>query len=176
MASVVSGSLRQQVHEDPRFELLDKMLKRVRYKPDALIEVIHSAQDIFGYLRTDVLDYLARALALPSSQVYGVATFYHLFSFKPKGAHSCTICMGTACYVGGAQEIVQELERALSLKVGETTADGQMSLYEARCLGSCGLAPVVLLDGEISGREGADVVFAKVNALLEKARETQDAS
>ena len=92
---------------DNRFELVDKQLKRGRYAQDQLIETLHVAQDVFGYLSEDILIYVARALRLPPSMVYGVATFYHLFTFEPPGDHSCTVCTGTACFVKGADDIVR---------------------------------------------------------------------
>lgn len=151
---------------DTRFELLDKTLKRLRYQQDALIEVLHSAQDIFGFLREDVLTYIARALKLPPSRVYGVATFYHLFSFTPKGEHSCTVCLGTACYVGGAAAIAARLEERYKITLEQTTSDGKLSLSSARCLGSCGLAPVMIIDGEILGKATPEATLEKVQARL----------
>jgi bidirectional [NiFe] hydrogenase diaphorase subunit len=151
---------------DTRFELLDKTLKRLRYQQDALIEVLHSAQDIFGFLREDVLTYIARDLKLPPSRVYGVATFYHLFSFTPKGEHSCTVCLGTACYVGGAAAITARLEETFGITLEQTTSDGKLSLSSARCLGSCGLAPVMIIDGEILGKATSASALEKVQARL----------
>jgi bidirectional [NiFe] hydrogenase diaphorase subunit len=151
---------------DTRFELLDKTLKRLRYQQDTLIEVLHSAQDIFGFVREDVLMYVAKALELPPSRVYGVATFYHLFSFKPKGEHSCTVCLGTACYVGGASAIAGKLEETYGIALEQTTPDGKLSLSSARCLGSCGLAPVMIVDGEILGKATPESVLEKLRARL----------
>jgi bidirectional [NiFe] hydrogenase diaphorase subunit len=151
---------------DARFELLDKTLKRLRYQQDTLIEVLHSAQDIFGFLREDVLMYVAKVLKLPPSRVYGVATFYHLFSFKPKGEHSCTVCLGTACYVGGASAIAAKLEESYGIALEQTTHDGKLSLSSARCLGSCGLAPVMIIDGEILGKATPESVLTKLQARI----------
>jgi bidirectional [NiFe] hydrogenase diaphorase subunit len=151
---------------DARFELLDKTLKRLRYQQDALIEVLHSAQDIFGFLHEDLLMYVAKALKLPPSRVYGVATFYHLFSFEPKGEHSCTVCLGTACYVGGSSAIAARLEQTYGIALEQTTPDRKLSLSSARCLGSCGLAPVMILDGEILGKATSESALAKVQERL----------
>jgi bidirectional [NiFe] hydrogenase diaphorase subunit len=151
---------------DTRFELLDKTLKRLRYQQDALIEVLHSSQDIFGFLREDVLTYIAKALKLPPSRVYGVATFYHLFSFTPKGEHSCTVCLGTACYVGGSSAIAAKLEEMYGITLEQTTSDGKLSLSSARCLGSCGLAPVMIIDGEILGKATPETTLEKLQARL----------
>jgi bidirectional [NiFe] hydrogenase diaphorase subunit len=132
---------------DNRFKMLDAALKRQRFSPDSLIEVLHTAQEIFGFLKTDVLVYIATALKLPPSRVYGVATFYHFFSFKPKGDHTCMICMGTACYVKGAEHV----QLAVNQFARESTDCGTISVETARCVGACGLAPVVIFDGEVCG-------------------------
>ncbi len=151
---------------DARFKLVDRALKRLQYQQDALIEVLHVAQEAFGYLDESLLVYVARQLKLPPSWVYGVATFYHFFSLNPKGEHSCIVCMGTACYVKGAAEIVACLQQEYGIKAEETTPDGKFSLSEARCLGSCGLAPILVLDGEVLGKETAESTLAKVKAVL----------
>ena len=149
---------------DDRFALVDKHLKRVRYEQDQLIETLHVAQDVFGFLSDDV----ARALMLPPSMVYGVATFYQLFTFDAPGDHACTVCTGTACYVKGADEIVQSVSEAHSVASGTTSEDGRLTLKTARCLGSCGLAPVVVLDGAVHGRLDAAEVLAMVQRALEQ--------
>lgn len=136
---------------DDRFAVVDKHLKRVRGAQDQLIETLHVAQDVFGHLSDDVLMYVARALKLPPSMVLGVATFYHLFRFEPAGDHSCSVCTGTACFVKGADAIVRAVSSQFDVAAGETSADGVLTLRTARCLGSCGLAPVVVLDGVVSG-------------------------
>jgi bidirectional [NiFe] hydrogenase diaphorase subunit len=151
---------------DPRFKLVDRTLKRFQFQQDALIEVLHTAQEIFGYLEEDLLLYIATQLKLPLSWVYGVATFYHFFSLKPQGEHSCNICMGTACYVKQAAEIVAALQAEFGIAPGETTPDGKFSLATARCLGSCGLAPVLVLDGEVLGRQTPESTIEQVHARL----------
>src|SRR5947208_11665688 len=108
---------------DKRFKILDTTLKRCQFQQDALIEVLHKAQDLFGYLEQDVLFYVARGLKLPPSRVYGVATFYHLFSLKPQGAHTCVVCLGTACFVKGAGQLLHAAEECAGVRAGETTAD-----------------------------------------------------
>jgi bidirectional [NiFe] hydrogenase diaphorase subunit len=151
---------------DARFELLDKSLRRARGAQDQLIELLHIAQDIFGYLSEDVLLYLAHELKLPASRVYGVATFYHLFTFEAPGEHSATVCTGTACFVKGADDIVRALAAAHEVQAGTTTADGRLTLRTARCLGSCGLAPVMVLDGEVQGHQSAESATAAVAAVM----------
>ncbi|MFO0891932.1 MAG: bidirectional hydrogenase complex protein HoxE [Isosphaeraceae bacterium] len=136
---------------DNRFKMLDASMKRQRYQPDALIEVLHTAQELFGYLKDDILHYVAHGLKLPPSRVYGVATFYHFFTFSPKGAHTCVVCMGTACYVKGGEALLAEVRQHAAAE-NESTGDGQLvSVETARCLGACGLAPVVVFDGEVCG-------------------------
>jgi len=147
---------------DKRFKRLDITMKRNQYRGDALIEVLHIAQEAFGYLEEDVLTYIARGLKLPLSKVYGVATFYHLFSLKPSGAHSCVVCMGTACYVKGGGQVMEALQKELGVEAGETTEDGNVSLMAARCLGACGIAPAVVFDGAVAGKLDADTALVKV--------------
>lgn len=147
---------------DKRFEMLDACLKRHRFQQDALIQVLHTAQELFGYLSTDLLYYVAHALKLPPSRVYGVATFYHFFTLEPVGAHTCVVCTGTACYVKGADAILSSLERELGVGAGKTSADKQRSLSVARCLGACGLAPIVVYDGEVAGAQTPEGAVERV--------------
>lgn len=149
---------------DKRIKLLDITMKRNHYRQDALIEILHKAQASLGYLEPEVLEYIARGLKLPLSQVYGVATFYHLFSLKPSGAHSCVVCMGTACYVKGSDRLMTAIEKELGIHVGETTPDGQISLMSARCLGACGIAPAMVFDGTVTGKQEPEMALAKVKA------------
>jgi bidirectional [NiFe] hydrogenase diaphorase subunit len=143
---------------DHRFALLDATLKRHSYRSDALIEVLHVAQEIFGYLDHDLLLYIARGLKLPPSLVHGVATFYHLFTFKPKATHTCVVCLGTACYVYGADTLLAVAEQTIGIPAGQRTRDGGASLETARCVGTCGLAPLVVFDGKVCGHLTPDAV------------------
>lgn len=147
---------------DKRFELLDAALKRHRFAPDALIEVLHTAQELFGHLRPDLLFYVARALRLPPSRVHGVATFYHLFSFAPRGRHSCVVCTGTACYVKGADAMLSAIEREAGATAGHTSSDGEISVSTARCLGACGLAPIAVFDGQVAAHQSAETASARI--------------
>lgn len=149
---------------DRRFEMLDATLKRHRFAPDALIEVLHTAQELFGHLRSDLLYYVAHALRLPPSRVYGVATFYHLFSFAPRGRHSCVVCTGTACYVKGADAMLGAIEREAGAAAGHTSSDGEISVSTARCLGACGLAPIAVFDGQVAAHQTAASVVERVRA------------
>ena len=151
---------------DKRFRMLTATMKRYQYAPDALIEVLHQAQELFGYLEEDLLLYIAHSLKLPPSQVYGVATFYHFFSLKQKGAHTCVVCMGTACYVKGSANLLATLEQKYQVKAGETTDNNQLSLVTARCLGACGIAPAVVVDGNVEGHQTAESVVCRVEECL----------
>lgn len=161
MKTSVSGT---EAHPsgDKRLKMLDATIKRHQYQQDALIEILHRASELFGYLELDLLLYVAHSLKLPPSRVYGVATFYHLFSLAPKGKHSCVVCTGTACYVKGAQEILNSLEDMTHIRAGETTTDGEISLMTARCLGACGIAPAVVFDGVVLGAQTSESVCEKV--------------
>jgi bidirectional [NiFe] hydrogenase diaphorase subunit len=152
---------------DGRFALLDRAMARTQYRRDALIDILHTAQEIFGYLSEEVLQYVAGSLKMPASKVYGVATFYNFFSLTPKGKHTVTICMGTACYVRGAANILAAISQELGIKAGETTADGAVSLDGARCIGACGMAPAVVIDGEINAQMTPEAAVSRVRALRE---------
>lgn len=146
------------------FAELDRIIATYARSPDALIQVLHHAQGLFGYLREDVLTHVAHALRIPISKVYGVVTFYHFFTMVPRGKHRCLCCKGTACYVKGADHVIQELEEVLGVKMGETTKDNLFTLETARCLGACGLAPAVMIDDEVHGKLSP----AKVRQILSR--------
>lgn len=126
--------------------------------PSELINVLHKCQEHFGFLPKTVQVEIARALDTPLSRVYGVVTFYSFFTMEPKGKHPISICTGTACYVCGAERLVEEFERVLGIKLGKTTKDGKFSLDSIRCVGACGLAPVVMVGKKIYGRASVDSV------------------
>ena len=151
---------------DKRFKILEAHLKKHQFKQDALIEVLHKAQELFGYLEDDLLLFVAYRLKLPTSRVYGVATFYHFFTLKPKGKHTCVVCMGTACYVKGADKVLAAIEEKAQIKAGETTPDGELSLLAARCIGACGIAPAVVYDGTVTPRQTAEMALAKVKGWI----------
>jgi bidirectional [NiFe] hydrogenase diaphorase subunit len=138
---------------DKRFKILEAHMKKHQFKHDALIEVLHKAQELFGFLEDDLLLFIAYKLKLPASRVYGVATFYHFFTLKPNGQHTCVVCLGTACYVKGADKVLAALEEKSGIKAGETTSDNQLSLLTARCIGACGIAPAVVYDGTVTPRQ-----------------------
>jgi bidirectional [NiFe] hydrogenase diaphorase subunit len=157
--------------DDRRQRILDAALKRTGFQQDALIEVLHSAQNAFGYLTPELLWYVAAKLRVPPSRVYGVATFYNFFSFKPPGEHTVTVCEGTVCYIRGARSIIARLAEEFGVRIGGTTPDGRLSATEARCLGSCGLAPVAVIDGKIVGRMTPEDVVARIRDAMARATE-----
>lgn len=136
---------------DDRYKMVEKTMKKLGYERSALIQSLHSAQETFGYLENETLKFIARRLKLPFSKVYGVATFYHFFRLKPKGKHTIVVCMGTACYIKNAQQILQTLEERFDIKATQTTKDGLISLLSARCVGSCSLAPIAIYDNKAVG-------------------------
>ena len=152
--------------KDPRIKLISAKIKKENYKPDALIEILHTAQNAYGYLPMSVLKFITKELHLPPSRVYSTVTFYHFFSLKSKGEHTCLVCTGTACYVKGAQEILKEIERSFSLKPGQVSADNKLGVQMARCIGACGLAPAVVLDDEVHGKIIAKEISEKINAKI----------
>jgi len=146
----------QMIAADKRYKILQTSMKRHQHQGDALIEILHKAQELFGYLDTPQLKFVAKGLKIPPSRVYGVATFYHFFQLKPKGRHTCVVCMGTACYVKGADKVLAGIEEQAGIKAGETTPDNQVSVLTARCIGACGIAPAVVYDGAVTPRQDTD--------------------
>lgn len=137
---------------------IKEICKSFDYKPGELINVLHKTQEHFGYLPAEIQEVVANQLKVPVAKVYGVVTFYSFFTMLPKGKHPVSICTGTACYVRGADNVLQEFKRQLNIEVGETTEDGKFSLNCLRCVGACGLAPVVLVGDKTYGRVSPDGV------------------
>ncbi|MHC4287460.1 MAG: NADH-quinone oxidoreductase subunit NuoE [Planctomycetota bacterium] len=121
------------------------------YAESYLIAVLHKAQELYGYLPQNVMDQVADKMQIPTAHIWGVATFYHYFNLKPVGKNIVSVCMGTACYVKGADKVLEALKRELDIQVGETTEDKLFTLQEARCLGACGIAPVIMINDKIYG-------------------------
>jgi bidirectional [NiFe] hydrogenase diaphorase subunit len=142
--------------QDKRWKIVDATMRRVGQHSRGLIETLHTVQEAFGYIDETALRYVAVSLRVPLSRAYGVATFYHFFTLKPAGRHTCVICLGTACYIKGAPQLMNAVKQQLDISPGETTADGNVSLLSARCIGSCGLAPAVVYDSEIAGKVTPD--------------------
>jgi bidirectional [NiFe] hydrogenase diaphorase subunit len=151
--------------EDKRWRIVETRMRRLGNRPDALIEALHSAQEAFGFIDDDAMRYVGDSLSVPPSKVYGVATFYHYFTLKPQGEHTCVACTGTACYINGATDILAAIFAAFGVKPKETTADGKLSLLTARCLGACSLAPAAIIDGQVEGRVTPAGLVARLNQL-----------
>lgn len=149
---------------DYRYQRLDEVIAKYKDTPGALIPVLHQAQLIFGYLSKDVQIRIAEGINVPLSEVYGVVTFYSFFSLKPQGRYTIGVCLGTACYVKGAAALVEGLEKNLGIGVGDTTDDGLFTLSITRCVGACGLAPVVTIDEDVYGR----LTPEKIPEILER--------
>lgn len=143
---------------------IDDIIESQKNAPGAVIPVLRMSQDVVGYLPVEVIDYISAGLNIPPSDVYGVATFYSLFSLTPKGRHRIRACLGTACYVKGIKEVMGRISKEFDLEVGGTTEDRRFSLEAVRCLGACGLAPVVIVDQDTYGSISAD----QVSEILEK--------
>lgn len=137
---------------DERYEKLQVIITERKGEPGSLIIVLHEAQQLFGYLPEDVIQIVAEGLEIPVTEVYGVVTFYSLFSLKPRGKYKVSVCMGTACYVKGAAQVVTEIEKQLKVKPSETTEDGRFTIEITRCIGACGLAPVMTVNDDVYGR------------------------
>jgi NADH-quinone oxidoreductase subunit E len=150
--------------DDDMWSQIDAVIEKNRRISGAVITVLRECQQIAGYLPVELLDYISQGLNLPSSSVYGVASFYALFSMVPKGRHTIKICLGTACYVKGIKEAMSRIGNEYQLEAGGTTPDRRFSLEAVRCLGACGLAPVMVVDQDTHG----DVSSDKVIELLEK--------
>jgi len=151
--------------DDKRWKIVETRMRRMGDRPAALIEALHATQEAFGYLDTDALNFVGDTLGVPHSRVYGVATFYSFFTLKPQGEHTCVVCTGTACYINGAKQILTGLEKGLSVKPKQTTEDGKVSVLTARCVGSCSLAPAVIVDGEVRGKVNVDQLVAELEAM-----------
>lgn len=153
--------------QDKRWKIVEATMRRQGYVPSALIEVLHSIQEAFGYLEDGALRYVSASLHVPPSKVYGVATFYHFFTMRPPGKHTCVVCTGTACYIKGAPRLLKAIENNLGVKQGETTPDGEISVLTARCLGSCGLAPAAVFDGQVAGKLESNSILERIERLQE---------
>jgi len=148
-------------------EKLNEIIRKYKNTDGALIPVLHEAQDIYGYLPMDVQKKISEGLNIPLSEIYGVVTFYTQFSLKPKGKYKINVCLGTACYVKGSGIILDKIKEKLNIDVGECTEDGKYSLDACRCIGACGLAPVMTINEEVYGR----LVPDDVGDILKKYEE-----
>lgn len=146
---------------------LKEVMKKNKDTKGALMPVLHEAQKIFGYLPIEVQTLISEELKVPLSEIYGVVTFYSQFTLVPKGQYQIGVCLGTACYVKGSQAILDRIKKNLNIQVGGTTADGRFSLEATRCIGACGLAPVITINEDVYGRLKAE----EVDNILEKYKD-----
>lgn len=138
--------------QDPRYAELKAYIDAHKGTPGLAMPALQEAQHIFGYLPLEVLKFISKEIHVPVSELYGIATFYSQFSIKPRGKHNIGVCLGTACYVKGAQKVVDKMLEELKVAVGDTTSDGLFTLNATRCLGCCGLAPVMMIDDDVYGK------------------------
>lgn len=151
---------------DNRRSLLEKVLKEHNYEESALLEILHRAQEIYGYLDKDLLMDVSGSLNIPPSHVFGVATFYSFFKFKQPGQHVVTGCLGTACYVKEVEQIFEAVEKEFNVKRGGSTSDGKLSLLVTRCIGACAMAPNIMIDEEVVGKATKEIVVEKIKNIL----------
>ncbi len=165
------------IPDNPQYRQLKKIIEESRSLPGPLIQVLHRAQKIFGYLPAEVQYVIAREMNEPLSRVYGVVTFYNFFRTEPIGEHIVNVCLGTACHVKGASDILKTLEKELGVRVGGTTTDRFYTLSTARCFGACGLAPVLMIDEEVYGRlnpQKAVVIVRDLRQAAAAAKESKE--
>ena len=152
--------------EDNRKVMLEKVMKDHGYQESALLEILHKAQELYGYLDKNLLTYISKALNLPPSHVFGVATFYSYFKLRAPGEHVITGCLGTACYVKEVDDIMVAIEKEFKLKRGGSTPDGKLSLFITRCIGACAMAPNIIVDEEVIGKATKEIVIEKIRLAL----------
>lgn len=161
----------REVLGEPICQFIDECMRGPESESQ-LIAVLHRVQARYGYLAPNHLDAVAQLLQVPAAKVAGVASFYHFFRLQPRGKYIINVCLGTACYVKGADRIAQRLIDELGITWGETSKDGIFSLEQSRCLGTCGLAPVIMVDDQIHGQVTPDQVPSILEKYLKKARES----
>ncbi|MCX7884209.1 MAG: NAD(P)H-dependent oxidoreductase subunit E [Caloramator sp.] len=153
--------------DSKKLRKLEEYIDGIEEKEGSLINILHEAQDIFGYLPKELQLFIARKCNIPASKVFGVVTFYSYFTMEPRGQHVINICMGTACFVKGAEKILEEFKKILEIKEGNMSKDGMFTVNTLRCVGACGLAPVVMVDGKVYGR----VKVEDVEDIIKEYRE-----
>jgi len=166
MTTLRANSSDDFLKRDRRLSSVEKAIVQHQYRRDSLLEILHSAQEVFGFLDRDLLLFISKSLNIPASHVYGVATFYNFFKLKKPGTRTITFCLGTACFVKGVEQIISAVEREFGVHRGETSADGRISLFVTRCIGACAMAPNVIVDNEVIGKATKEVVIEKMKLLL----------
>ncbi|MFK4784866.1 NAD(P)H-dependent oxidoreductase subunit E [Fusobacterium sp. MFO224] len=152
------------------FKELGKYISSFEDKKGSLIIILHKAQEIFGYIPQEVQEFVAEKIDMPIAKIYGVVSFYNFFSMEPKGKYQISVCTGTACYVRGADKVLEAIKKELKIEVGEITKDGVFSLDCLRCVGACGLAPVVLIGNEVHGKVKPDEIKKILVSYLAKEK------
>ncbi|MDR1835574.1 MAG: NAD(P)H-dependent oxidoreductase subunit E [Fusobacteriaceae bacterium] len=155
--------------ENVLFQELDAFISSFEEKEGELIAILHKAQSLFGYLPRELQEYIADTIGAPVAKVNGVVSFYNYFTTEPRGKHQVSVCLGTACYVRGAEKVLKELKRVLNVEVGQVTEDGLFSIDCLRCFGACMLAPVIVIDKDVHGK----VLPKDVKGILEQYREKE---
>lgn len=153
----------KSIQNEYKFHELEEFINSLSNKRGAVIEVLHKAQHIFGYLPNEIQLFVAEKLNIPASQVFGVVSFYSYFTTEPRGEYVVNVCMGTACFVRGSANVLAEFEKKLNIKSGQTTSDGKFTVGSLRCVGACGLAPVVMVNEKVYGNvkpEDVDKILA----------------
>ena len=169
MATTTVNETKKPVIDEQKLAQLKEIVGQIMMceQPDSyLIRALHRTQQLFGYLPLEAMDLIAQEMGIPTAHIWGVATFYHYFNLKPPGKYTISVCLGTACYVKGAGQILETIKNELQIDIGETTQDLLFSLQQARCLGACGLAPVVMINERIHG----DITPKKMIELIKKLR------
>lgn len=161
-------------HTDQEIEMFINSCLDKEHPESYLIAVLHKIQEKYGFLSNENMDYVAHKLQVPTSKVYGVATFYHFFRLKPRGKFSVSVCLGTACFVKGANEVLDEFKKELGIDMGDVTTDGLFSIEGTRCIGVCALAPVVTINDEVYSNVEANDVHTILNKIKLKNREMQE--
>lgn len=161
-------SIPQPPTQDKRWKIVETTMRRNDFQPQALIESLHSVQQAFGFLDIAAMKWVAAALSVPLSQVYGVATFYHFFTLKPQGKHTCVVCLGTACYIKDSRRLLDDVGQRYGVKEGQTTKNGELSMLVARCIGACGLAPVAVVDGQVLAKATSAHLIETIESKMER--------
>jgi len=164
MSAAVEHCKCKEVSKEEKYRLLKEIIQEYESKESNLIQILHMGQEIFGFLPLEVQKFIAEEMDIPLSRVSGVVTFYSFFSTKPRGQYTIRVCLGTACYVRGGKKIVDRLKEILEIGVGDTTADGKFTLEIMRCIGACGLAPTIAINGKVFKQVNPD----KLMSILEK--------